>query len=111
VKPVVLGAGTCIVGVLLDALHDICGSESRFDFIKCLAEPGGRKPVPADVLARCRLVVEEALPWDDYRTLSDDEHSKLPGDCTVLRVPAMHFNSLWPLMVSDPRNTPQPGAP
>ncbi len=110
-KPVVLGAGSCIVSILVEGLAALSGSLGRFEYVMSQDEPAGRKPVADDVLARCVLVIEEASPWRKYHALCDDERSKLPGTCEIVRVPTMHFNSLWPLMAADPRNIPEPLAP
>jgi hypothetical protein len=110
-KPVILAAGSCLIHILGQGFHALCGNGERFDFVTSQDAPGGRPPVPGDVLARCVAVIEEASPWKKYHALSEDERSNLPGSCAAVRVPTIHFNSLWPLMVRDPRNVPEPDAP
>jgi len=107
-KPTILGAGSCVIEILLDGVRALSSNEERFDFIMSLDAPTGRERIPDDALAACELVIEEASPWKRQHALSDEERDKLPSTCEVLRVPTIHFNSLWPLMIADPRNTPDP---
>jgi hypothetical protein len=110
-KPVVLAAGSCLIDILGEGFKALCGSEDRFEFVATKNDPNGRVPVSEDVLARCVLVIEEASPWKKYHALSDEERGALSASCATVRVPTIHFNSLWPLMVRDPRNTPEPNLP
>ena len=104
--PVVLRAGSCVIELLLEGLAALSGSFDRFDFIASRDETTGRQSVSDDVLSRCVLLVEEASPWKSYHALS--EQRLLPENCPTIRVPTIHFNSLWPLMAADPRNAFDP---
>ncbi len=106
--PVVLGAGSCVIELLLEGLAALSGSFDRFDFIASRDETTGRQSVSDDVLSRCVLLVEEASPWKSYHALSESEQRLLPENCPTIRVPTIHFNSLWPLMAADPRNAFDP---
>lgn len=109
-KPVILAAGSCIVENLMIGVRDLSVGSEYFEFVMSLgAATGGRLPLSASVLSRCRLLIEEASPW--VRMLSEDERSQLPGDCKQILVPTIHFNSLWPLMAIDPRNAAEPNFP
>ncbi len=72
------------------------------------SSPDGRTPVDREVLSRCSLLIVEASPWKKYHALTDAEQLHLPASCRTVRVPTIHFNSLWPLMTTDPRNVPDP---
>jgi Polysaccharide biosynthesis enzyme WcbI len=110
VKPVILGAGSCILGHFLDGVRDLYVGTEEFDYVMSPGQASeGRDPLSPEILSRCRLLLEEASPW--YRMLSDDERAQLPESCTQILVPTIHFNSLWPLMATDPRSIPQPGLP
>ena len=110
-KPVIVGAGSCIVEAILKQLAEVPGLLEKVDLHLSQIVPGGRALVPADVLARATILIEEAAPWQGAGTLAAPERSRLAESCTTITVPTLHFNSLWPLMTEDPRNQPEPGAP
>lgn len=111
-KPVILGAGSCLLANLHAGIRELSADgDERYEFVMSNTSTGDRRRATDDQLTRCELVIEEASPWKRHRTLSDEESAKLPEGCKFLRVPTIHFNSLWPLLVSDPRNVPQPGHP
>ena len=109
-RPIVLGAGSCLIGHFLRGLKELSNNDS-FEFVSSNTAFGDRAPVPDDQLSRCALVIEEASPWKKYRCLSDEEIDKIPASCPTVLVPTIHFNSLWPLLVHDPRNVPEEGLP
>ena len=107
----IVGAGSCIIEAVLKHFRSIPGLDERAELHLSQILPGGRSPVPADLLARTGILIEEAAPWQGSGTLTAEERAGLPSSCTTITVPTLHFNSLWPLMVEDPRNVPEPGAP
>lgn len=109
-KPVIMGAGSCIIGHLLNGVKELSIGDDSFEFYMSRGQSSdGRPPIEKGLLERCTLLIEEASPW--YRMLSDEERNVLPPDCRHVLVPTIHFNSLWPLMVVDPRNVPLPHIP
>jgi hypothetical protein len=92
-------------------IEALSSGDGRYEFVMSPASYRDRPIVPDDQLARCELVIQEASPWTKYRCLTEAEESKLPSTCQTLLVPTMHFNSLWPLMIADPRNVPEPHLP
>jgi hypothetical protein len=110
-KPVLIGAGSCIIEALLRQIATVPGIADRVDFHLSQILPGGRAQVPPDVLERGAILIEEAAPWQGSNMLLPEEREHLSANCVTVTVPTMHFNSLWPLMTEDPRNIPQPDAP
>ena len=110
-KPVIIGAGSCIIEAILKQFGEVPGLLDKVDLHLSQIVPGGRGLVPVDILARATILIEEAAPWQGAGTLSDAERASLAEGCTTITVPTLHFNSLWPLMTEDPRNQPEPGAP
>ncbi len=110
-RPVIIGAGSCIIEAIFNQFATIPGLDEKAELHLSQAMGGGRQPVPAEILARAAIVVEEAAPWQGSGTLTAAEREQLPEGCATVTVPTLHFNSLWPLMVADPRNRPEPGAP
>jgi hypothetical protein len=105
-----MAAGSCILGHFLDGVRDLYVGTEGFEYVM---SPGqaekGRPPLDPEVLGRCRILIEEASPW--YRMLSEEERAQLPETCAQILVPTIHFNSLWPLMATDPRSVPLPDVP
>ena len=110
-KPVIIGAGSCIIEAVLKQFAEVPGLLDKVDFHLSQIVPGGRVPVPPNILARATILIEEAAPWQGSGTLTGEERGLLAETCTTITVPTLHFNSLWPLMTEDPRNQPEPGAP
>jgi Polysaccharide biosynthesis enzyme WcbI len=110
VSDVIMAAGSCILGHLLEGVRDLYVGTDEFEYVMSPGQAvAGREPLDPAVLSRCRILIEEASPW--YRMLSDEERAQLPETCTQILVPTIHFNSLWPLMATDPRSVPLPHAP
>ncbi len=110
-RVLVIGAGSCIIEAILNHCRTIPGLDERAELYLSQILPGGRAAVPAEMLRRCGILIEEAAPWQGAGTLSAEERALLPESCARVTVPTLHFNSLWPLMAEDPRNVPEPGAP
>ncbi len=110
-KPVIIGAGSCIIQAVLQQFALIPGLRDKAELHLSQVTGGGRERVPQDLLSRAVIVIEEAAPWQGAGTLLTEERALLPEACTTVTVPTLHFNSLWPLMTEDPRNVPEPGAP
>jgi hypothetical protein len=110
-KPVIIGAGSCIIEAILNQFAEVPGLLDKVDLHLSQIVPGGRAPIPSDILTRATILIEEAAPWQGSGTLTGDERTQLPETATTIAVPTLHFNSLWPLMTEDPRNQPEPGAP
>ena len=110
-KPVLLGAGSCIIEAILGHFTRTPGVADAVELHLSQTVGGGRPPVDPGLLSRCSIVIEEAAPWQGSGTLTKAERALLPEACTTITVPTLHFNSLWPLMTEDPRNQPEPGAP
>jgi hypothetical protein len=107
VKPVILSVGNCLVEYFLGGVRDLSVGTEYFEYVASRGGAAlGREPLDPQILARCRLLIEETSPWQ--RMLSGDERAQLPATCKRITVPTLHVNSLWPLMVADPRNKPIP---
>jgi hypothetical protein len=109
-RPAVIGAGTCIMESIIGHLKGVPGLADKADLHLSQATGGGRPPISPELLGRARILIEESAPWQGSATLTPAERSHLPADCTTITVPGLYFNSLWPLMVEDPRNQPEPKA-
>jgi len=108
---VLIGAGGHVMGALVMAIAAIPGLDGRVDLHLSRTLPGGRAPVPPDVLARAAVLLEEAAPWQSATSLTAAERALLPQGCTTITLPRPEFNSLWPLMADDPRNVATPELP
>lgn len=104
-KPAILAAGSCLLGHFLNAVRDLALGAEDFEYAVFPRSSGARAlRLRPELLMRCRVLIEETSPW--HRTVSPAERALLPSDCRIIRVPTIHFNSLWPLMCADPRNEP-----
>jgi hypothetical protein len=110
-EAVIIGAGACIMQAVISGFGAIPGLKEKVELHLSQIVGSGRPAVPADVLARATILIEEAAPWQGSGTLTAEERAILPEGCVTVTVPTLHFNSLWPLMTEDPRNMPEPGAP
>jgi acyl carrier protein len=110
-RPVIIGAGGCIIQTILQQFATIPGLTDKVDLHMSQITAAGRSALAPDLLERCVVVIEEAVPWQGWRVLEPDEKRQLPASCITASVPTLHFNTLWPLMTEDPRNVPEPNAP
>ena len=110
-SPVIIGAGSCIIQAIMNQFAGIPGLDQKAELHLSQITGAGRERVPPEILARAAILVEEAAPWQGSGSLTAEERALLPEGCATVTVPTLHFNSLWPLMVADPRNRPEPGAP
>lgn len=110
-RPLIVGAGSCILQAILNQMQTVEALTGSYDFHLSQVTGGGRPRVPPEELLRATLLIEEANPWQGSGTLVEEERALLPESCQRITVPTLHFNSLWPFMTEDPRNRPEPGAP
>jgi capsular polysaccharide biosynthesis protein len=110
-KPLIVGAGSCILQAILNQMQTVEALTANYDFHLSQVTGAGRQRVPPEELLRTSILIEEANPWQGSGTLVEEERALLPESCKRITVPTLHFNSLWPFMTEDPRNKPEPGAP
>lgn len=96
---------------ILQGLRTLPDAEAHAEFHLSQFKADGRSDIPPEILRDCNVLIEEAWPWNGNKTLGEAERALLPEDCATVLVPALHFNSLWPLLANDPRNRPGPGNP
>lgn len=108
-KRTIVAAGSCITEFVGRSIVELSSSSESFEFVHVRGCGDDREPISEALLGRAALVIEEMSPW--VRALTDVEHQMLPADSAVIRLPTIHFNSLWPLMTVDPRNVPTPDLP
>lgn len=111
-RPVILIYGNCqaqFLHLLVTQSPSLC---SRFEFVlaSALVEPGNATPTVPEEAGRAALYWEQYVqqPALAYR---NELRACVPGNCAVVRYPAVGLNAFWPFFVKDARNTPEPGYP
>lgn len=104
--------GNCQAEFLGLLLSHVPSLTSRFSFVVVPynVEPGAPLPAIAPEIDRAVLL------WEQYNeragvTLRDRMRERLPGDCRVMRYPALVMTSFWPFIQKDRRSQPEPGYP
>lgn len=111
-KPTIVCIGSCIINDIARGLNAIPGLGDHVEVHKSQTQyrVAGLDALSPDVLKRCRVLIEEAESWAGASIVSDQERALMPADVTTILIPALRFNSLWPLIGADPRNVPVPEA-
>ncbi|MBV9785934.1 MAG: hypothetical protein JO264_19185 [Acidisphaera sp.] len=110
-RPVLVGSGDCVMDAILQGIRSLPAAEDLVEIHFAHVDATGPARPSPEILRRCTVLIEEAWPWNGNSTLRETDRVWLPTDCTTVLVPALHFNTLWPLVANDPRNTPDAGSP
>lgn len=104
-RPALLGIGGHVVGALVEQLGAVPGLAAAVELHLVPLLPGGRPRAAPEVLARAAVVLAEA------GAISAEEQAALPAGCALVTVPALAFESLWPLAAEHPPRGSLPGVP
>lgn len=109
-KPVILAVGTCVSEKSLQGLQAQPELAQAFEFAFFNHNSSDRTedPISPDLLSRTVLSIQDIGPWQAETLLNEAERLHLNPDAVQISLPALHFNSMWPLLSTDPRNKPLP---
>lgn len=109
-KPVILAVGSCISENAMRGLQAQPELDQTFDFAFFNHNVSDRTdaPINPDLMSRAVLTIQDIGPWQAETLLNEVERQSLNPDAVQISIPALHFNSMWPLLTTDPRNKPLP---
>jgi hypothetical protein len=112
-KVKILGVGSCVIDALiwgLRASRDLC-YPGEIDIHFIMNTGVGHDQIDNNLLESSSVLIVEAAPWKQYSAPTEEELGKKSINCKTIKVPTLHFNSLWPALANDPRNKPEPNMP
>ena len=98
-------AGNCQGSFLYHALRESPELSDRYDIIYFRNfRKKDQGTLTAGDMSRCAILLEQIA----HKAPELPNKDAAPGDCRIIRFPILWMSSIWPTMIDDPRNKPDP---